>query len=519
MLLHDSLDFYARERRDALCIAFRDRRLSYGEARDHANRVASALAASDVGPGDRYAVLAKNCAEYPLWYFGGSKAGAATVPLNYRLAPRELAYIANDAGAKLVIARGELVDEIEKVRADLPTVKTWVSLDGPRPDGWIDYADWVGAQPAEPPDHRSRNEDVLYQMYTSGTTGRPKGAILSQHAVTSNLVQQMAVLQAQDDDHTLVVAPIYHAAAALAVMGAVASGTSMLIHEDFSPQDVVDAMSEGGVTRTLLVPVMIQVCLGTVPDVAERDYTKLHTIIYGASPIAAEVLRRAIDVFRCAFTQGYGMTETTAALTFLTPRDHERALDEKPELLLSAGRPLPGTRLLVVGEDGEPVKNGAVGEILARGDQIMSGYWNLEEATAEALAGGWLHTGDAGRIDDEGYLYIQDRVKDMIVSGGENVYPREVENALFEHPAVADVAVLGVPDEQYGEAVKAIVVLAPGAEAGEDDLIAFCREQLASYKRPRSVDFVGELPRNASGKVLKKELREQYWKGHDRRVS
>jgi acyl-CoA synthetase (AMP-forming)/AMP-acid ligase II len=519
MLLHDSLDYFARERPGALCIEFGAQRISYAGALEHTDRLAAALASEGVGSRDRFAVLAKNCLEYPLFYFAGSKTGAVTVPLNYRLAPRELAYIVTDSGAKLVIARGELVEQIERVRGELPDVKTWVSLDGPRPEGWIDYGDWIAAQPARVPEHSGVSEDVLYQMYTSGTTGRPKGAVLSHSAVISNLIQQMAAVTSLPEDHTLVVAPIYHAAAALTVMGSLSTGTSMVIHEDFSPKDVVDALSDGGVTRTMLVPVMIQVCLGMVPDVAERDYTRLHTIIYGASPIASEVLRRAIDVFGCDFTQGYGMTETTAALTFLSPADHRRALAEKPELLLSAGRPLPGTQVRIVDESGAPLPAGSVGEILARGDQIMQGYWNLPDATEEALRGGWLHTGDAGMLDDEGFLYIQDRVKDMIVSGGENVYPREVENALFEHPAVADVAVLGVPDEKFGEAVKAIVVLAAGAEASADDLIAFCREQLAGYKRPRSVDFVSELPRNASGKVLKKELREKYWQGHDRRVS
>jgi acyl-CoA synthetase (AMP-forming)/AMP-acid ligase II len=519
MLLHDSLDFFAREKSDALCIECGDRRLDYAEAHDHASRLATALASQGLGRGDRFAVLAKNCLEYPLFYFAGSKSGAAPVPLNYRLAPPELAYIVRDSGSRLVIARGELVEQLDSVRDDLGDVKTWVSLDGPRPEGWIDYADWLAAHPARSLEHRGEAGDDLYQMYTSGTTGRPKGAVLTHAAVIANLIQQMAALTTLPDDRTLVVAPLYHAAAALTALGSISTGASMLVHEDFSPVEVVKALSEGGVTRTTLVPAMIQACLVMVPDAAERRYEKLHTIVYGASPIAADVLRKAIDVFRCDFTQGYGMTETTAALTFLSPADHRRALEDKPELLLSAGRPLPGTELRIVDENDEPVPTGTVGEIVARGDQIMRGYWNLPEATGETLRGGWLHTGDAGILDDEGFLFIQDRVKDMIVSGGENVYPREVENALFEHPAVADVAVLGVPDEKFGEGVKAIVVLRTGQEASAEEIIEFCKGRLAGYKRPRSVDFVAELPRNASGKVLKKELREKYWQGHDRRVS
>jgi acyl-CoA synthetase (AMP-forming)/AMP-acid ligase II len=505
MLLHDPLDYFARERPDQLCIEFGARRIGFGEAQRHANRLARALAGRGVGRGDRFAVLARNCLEYPLVYAAGSKSGAVPVPLNYRLAPRELAYIVSDSGARLVIARGELVEQLEAVRSELGQVTTWVSLDGPRPEGWIDYAEWLADQAEGPPELRGEADDDLYQMYTSGTTGRPKGAVLTHAAVAANMIQQMAAVRSLPDDHTLVVAPLYHAAAALTALGSMSSGTSMLVHEDFSPADVVAALSEGGVTRTTLVPAMIQACLLLRPDAAERRYEKLHTIIYGASPIAADVLRRALEVFRCDFTQGYGMTETTATLTFLSPADHRRALAGRSELLLSAGRPLPGTELRIVDENDEPVPTGPVGEKVARGDQT--------------LRGGWLHTGDAGMLDEEGYLFIQDRVKDMIVSGGENVYPREVENCLFEHPAVADVAVIGVPDEKWGESVKAIVVLRAGQEAGSDDLVDFCRERLAGYKRPRSVDFVAELPRNASGKVLKKELREKYWQGHERRVS
>jgi fatty-acyl-CoA synthase len=315
------------------------------------------------------------------------------------------------------------------------------------------------------------------------------------------------------------VAPLYHAAAAVTTFVTVQAGGTLYIQEDFVPADVVKALSEERIAFAMLVPAMIQFCLVGVPDVAARRFDDLRLIIYGSSPIAEQTLRQAIDVFGCEFLQGYGMTETTAAATYLFPADHQRALAGEPQLLLSAGRPLLGTEVRIVDENDAPVPNGTIGEVAVRGPQLMRGYWNLPEPSAEALRGGWMHTGDAGILDDEGFLYIQDRVKDMIVSGGENVYPREVEDVLFQHPAVADVAVIGVPDEKWGEAVKAIVVLKAGETVDAETLLAHCKGRLGGYKRPRSVDFIDALPRNPSGKVLKKDLREKFWAGQSRRVS
>jgi acyl-CoA synthetase (AMP-forming)/AMP-acid ligase II len=277
-------------------------------------------------------------------------------------------------------------------------------------------------------------------------------------------------------------------------------------------------MSEQGIAVASLVPAMIQACCVEVRDVAERAYERLRLLVYGASPIAESTLARALEIFGCEFGQGYGMTETASCVTFLLPEDHRRALAGRPDLLLSAGRPVLGTEVRIVDADDRPVATGGLGEIAARGPQLMRGYWKQPEATAEALRGGWMHTGDAGSLDGEGYLYVRDRVKDMIVSGGENVYPREVEDVLFQHPAVADVAVIGVPDERWGEAVRAVVVLRAGAQTNAQALMDFCRGRIADYKRPRSVAFQDALPRNPSGKLLKRELRESAWAGHGRRV-
>ncbi|HYC00812.1 MAG TPA: long-chain-fatty-acid--CoA ligase [Candidatus Limnocylindrales bacterium] len=519
MRVHDYLDYHARRRPQADFAVDAHQRITYGEARERANRLANALIAADLRAGDRIAFLSKNSADYPLVFLGCSKAGVVPVPLNYRLAGPELAYIIGDAGARLLLASAEYVGLLDEIRPELITVERYVAIDAPEAAGWEDFRSMVASGSAAEPERWIDEESDVYQMYTSGTTGRPKGAILTHRAVTAQMAQIEAVFPMTRGERFLVVAPMYHAAAAATSFKALSAGAAMNIHADFSPDAVIDALSSQGITRVTLVPAMIQACLLTVPDVAARDYGSLKVITYGASPIAEQVLRRAMEVFGCDFAQGYGMTETTAVLTYLEPDDHRRALAEKPELLLSAGRPIPGTHVRIVDENEEEVPRGTIGEIVARGPQMMRGYWNLPEASAETLKDGWLHTGDAGVMDEEGFVYLQDRLKDMIVSGGENVYPREVENVLFEHPAVADAAVLGVPDQKWGEAVKAVVVLRSGATATAEELVEFCRGRLAGYKRPRSVDFVETLPRNPSGKVLKRELREKYWAGHSRRVS
>jgi fatty-acyl-CoA synthase len=521
MRLFDHLDFHAREIPATVFASCGARGFTFAEACAETNRIAHALAATGLQPGERVAVLAKNCLELLLLYYGAAKAGVVPVPLNYRLAPAEWVFLIDDAQAKLVIGRGEYVTALQALRAELPRVATWIAVDAEAPPGWTKWEAWLAGRSPDALDVFVPEESDLYQMYTSGTTGRPKGAVLSHRAVTAQIHQlvAMAALHLDPGDRYLIVAPLYHAAAAVSSFFALSQGGSIVLHEDFVPSEVVRCLAEDDIVATNLVPAMIQACLVMVPDAGHRRYDRLRFIIYGASPIAEETLRRALEVFACDFAQGFGMTETTAVLTYLAPADHRRALAEKPELLLSAGRPLAGTDLLIVDKDDRPLPLGTIGEIVARGPQLMKGYWNMAEATAEALRGGWMHTGDAGTVDAEGFLYIQDRVKDMIVSGGENVYPREIENVLFQLAAVADAAVIGVPDDRWGETVHAVLVLRQGQSATTEEIVAHCRAHLGGFKVPRSVEIVDTLPRNPSGKVLKRELREPYWKGRSRRVS
>lgn len=519
MRLHDFLDYYANNYPDSDFAVQGQRRLNYREALTEVHQLSNAFAAARIGPGDRVALLSKNSIEYAICYYAASKSGVVPVPLNYRLAPPEWAYIISDSGSKMVIASKEFQEGIDTVRGELRSVVNFVAVGDSTKPGWADYGNLVGAQPATAPAHYVASTEDLLQMYTSGTTGRPKGTVLTHNNVGENIHQCSPTLNMERGDQFLIVAPMYHAAAGFCTFLTVSKGGCLHILEDFNPIEVVRVLSEENIASILLVPAMIQACLVAVPDVAERRYDNLRRLVYGGSPISEGTLRRAMEVFKCDFIQVFGMTELSPVATFLTPDDHRRALEDKPELLLSAGKSILGTEARIVDEDDNPVPNRTMGELLIRGPQVMKGYWNLPQETAETLRGGWMHTGDTGTMDDEGYVYIQDRVKDMILSGGENVYPRVVENVLFKHPAVADAAVIGVPDEQWGETVKAVVVLRDGQSATGEEIIEFCRGHLGGFELPRSVDTIPALPRNASGKVLKRELREPYWEGQGRRVA
>lgn len=516
--LHDFFDYWSQQRPEGEFATQGERRLTYGEAQDRVNRLANAFVDAGLESGDRVAVLARNSPDYLLLYLAASKADTVLVPLNYRLTPVDWGYIIGDARPRVLFAAEPFRRAVDSFRDTLDTVERFVALDEAGP-GWESFRQWSVDGPATPPDRYVSDLHDVYQMYTSGTTGQPKGAVLTHGAVTANLIQNDLTLRTRPGERSLVVTPLFHAAVIPSALSWLVGGGAMVIHADFVPADVVRALSDERIAYALLVPAMIQACLVNVPDVATREYPGLRLIQYGASPIAEQTLRRAMNAFRCDFLKSYGLTEATQVLTYLSPADHRRALEDRPKLLLSTGRPALGTEIRVVDELDAPLPNGAIGEIVARGPQLMRGYWKRPKESAEALRGGWLHTGDAGVIDDEGYVYVQDRLKDVIVSGGENVYPRAVEDVLFQHPAVADAAVIGVPDERWGETVKAVVVLRAGMAATQEEIIEHCRGKVAGFARPRSVDVVAALPRNPSGKVLKRVLREPYWRGQSRRVA
>lgn len=502
---------------DKPAFIFEGKRFTWSEADERINRLANALLGLGLERGDHVAVLSKNCHEYFETYFGCSRSATICTAFNYRLTPHELHYVIDNSEAKVIIVSDEFLDTFEEIRPNLKMAKDYIVI-GTAPEGMKCYDDFIAAASSEKPVIEQHENDVVLQMYTSGTTGLPKGAMLSHRNLITNAVGCSFGMQLQPNDCILMVAPLYHMAAGMCSLAVILQGGPILLHRDFNPIAILDDMEGGEVTTALLIPVMINFLL-QMPEIEKRDFSNIRGLIYGASPIPVEVLRKAIEVFQCDFVQGYGQTESSAVLCVLRPEDH--ILDGTPEevqRLASAGREVFGTEVRVVDENGNNVKPGEIGEVVGRGANVMKGYWKMPQATAETIRDGWLHTGDLGTVDDAGYVYILDRTKDMIISGGENIYSREIEEVLHKHPAVADAAVIGVPHEQWGETVKAFVVLREGHAATEEEIIDFTREFLAGFKRPRSVEFIDTLPRNLSGKVLKKVLREPYWRDEKRQV-
>jgi len=518
MIVSDLLRRHATLRPDHIAISFAGRALSYKTLEERVNRLANALLGLGIRKGDRVAVLAHNRSEYLELYFANGKIGSVTTPLNYRLTAPELEYIITDSEAVALFVAEELVPTIAEIKTLLPRVRHFICIGG-RHEGYLDYEPWLAAGSASEPVATVMEGDLLWQMYTSGTTGRPKGAMVTHRAVLTNVRQILDDFPIRVGDRTLIVAPTYHAAAMMKTMSTLAVGGGVVVKKSFDPGELLRTFAADGITHALLVPAMILALLDT-PGLAAADLRTLKWIVYGASPIPLEVLRKAIETFKCNFVQGYGQTEASAVLTMLAAEDHVlEGAPEKVRRLQSCGREVYGCEVRVVDPENRDVRPGEIGEVIARGDQLMAGYWGMPEATAETLRGGWLHTGDLATVDEEHYIYIMDRLKDMIVSGGENVYPREIEEVLFAHPAVADATCIGVPSERWGEEVKAVVVLREGRRETEADLLRFCGEHLAGFKRPRTVDFRQSLPKNPSGKVLKRELREPYWRGQTRRVN
>ncbi len=516
LCIGDVIRSHASARPDSVAIRYSGRDILWSEHFDRAKAVASGLVAAGVHSQDHVAFIEKNSVEFFEFTFGCGLVNAINVAVNWRLAPAEMAYTINDSKSKVIVVGPDFFSAIEQVESELATVTKIVAIgDHPR---WESYEDWIAAQPAQDPLVSSTPQDISIQLYTSGTTGLPKGVMLTNSNLFTLLDQVSDSWGFGPSANNMVCMPLFHIGGAGWALAGMYSGCRTVLVRDFIPNAVLDTIIAEGVTTALFVPAMLGF-LSMVPGAADRTYP-IRKIVYGASPITNETLIAAMHTFKCEFRQVFGMTETTGAITQLEPEDHDPTGD-RAHLLRSAGRPYPWVELKIVDLDsGEDLATGEVGEVWTRSPQNMLGYWAKPEETAKTITeDGWLKTGDAGFIDAEGFLFLTDRVKDMIVSGGENVYPAEVENALAAHPAIAEIGVIGVPSERWGETVKAIVVKRPGHEVTAPEIIAFAKERLASYKCPTSVDFIEALPRNPSGKILKRELREPFWAGHSRRVN
>jgi len=496
-----------------------DKRFTYGQFAERVFRLANLFREMGVGQGDCIAILHQNSHEFLETYFAAAQIGAILNPLNFRLSPAELAFILKDSGASVLIVASRFSDTV----AALPKHKvalTKVILTGNQkrelPYRTLAYEEGIQGQISTPPSVPQIDDDhIAHLYYTSGTTGRPKGVMLSHKNVCTHALAAIAELGIRDTDIWVHVAPLFHLADAWATFALTWVGGRHVTVPEFKSEAILATMERERVTITNMIPTMLNLLVNT-PGVEGYDFSSLRVLLSGGAPIAPDVVRRIIETFRCDYIQTYGMTETSPYLTLSKLKENLLSLPEEEQFNYKAktGRPFLGVLLKVVRKDGREVAPDGkeVGEIVVKGDIVTPGYWNNPEETAKAIKDGWLHTGDMAVLDKEGYVNIVDRKKDMIITGGENVYSVEVENVLYKHPAVLEAAVIGVPDPKWGEAVKAVVVLKDGQSTTEEEIISFCKERIAHYKAPKSVDFVSELPKTGSGKIYKKGLKEQYWK-------
>jgi acyl-CoA synthetase (AMP-forming)/AMP-acid ligase II len=512
--LRDMINNVAQRYPDKPAFLCEGRSYTFEQVNRRINSLAHALTDLGVEKGDRVGILAYNCSQY-FEVFGLAKAGRVCVPLNYRSVGRELMYLIDNSEISTLIFGSAFAEVVNSIRQELGGIRSFICLDGEIDDA-LNYEELIGAFPPEEPVDDVNPDDPCVLFYTSGTTGRPKGAIHTHKSIIAET--QVPYRGLSSSDVVLCVMPFFHVGGSAAhLIPAFAAGATQVIHKSFDETAILRTIEDEGVTYVFLVPTMI-IRLLEHPDLMKYDLSSLHGVGYTGAPMPIEALRLGIERVGEVFFQELGQTETMN-MTVLKREEHR--LDGSPRemrRLESVGRPPIEGELRVVDERGRDVAIGETGELVARSDRIMQGYWRMPKETAATMRDGWLHTGDVGRMDEDGYIYLVDRKKDMIISGGENIYSREVEDVLYMHPAVREAAVIGVPDDLWGESVKAVVVLKEGASASEGEIIDFCKENLASYKKPRSIEFRDELPKTASGKIKKVEIRESHWQGYEKRI-
>jgi len=497
-------------------LLFEGRRFPFAEQAARMFRLANALLGNGLKKQERVAVLARNCSEY-IEIFGACEiAGFVAINLNVRLSDAELATICRDSQPSAMICSKDFLAQARALAAQLSCIRLRIAI-GSEDADTLSYEHLVSESSADEPTATAGPSDIAYLMYTSGTTGEPKGVMISHAAMVEATRMLSHEAGVSSTDKALIVMPLFHLGGKIEQMNFNLMGAEVVLKAAFDAEDILDTIEKERVTAAHFAPAMIQRLLDVL-EAKPYGVSTLRCVHYASAPMPGPLLRRAIDRMGPIFVQVYGMTECLIG-TILKSHEHLRSSPEGERRLRSAGQPLLGNEVKIVREDGTACDTGEIGEILFRSPTIMSGYWNKPELTAEVVRDGWIHTQDLGFVDGSNFVYVVDRKKDMIISGGENIYSWEVEEALRAHPDVADVAVIAVPDEVWGESVKACVQMRPGASANEVELIDYARSKIASYKKPRSIDFVQSLPRLFNGKIDKKALRAPYWRGRDRQVS
>lgn len=509
----------AQIRKNSVATINDDRQRTWAEIRERIARFAGGLHSLGIKAGDRIAILSLNSDRYFEYYFAVPWAGACIVPLNIRWSPKENAYSLKDAGAKILLVDDTFAKMIPALlKEDVELEHIIYMGDKETPDGLLNYEELISKNEGVEDAYRN-NDDLAGIFYTGGTTGFPKGVMLTHTNLWSSAIASISFLQLSEDSRILHAAPMFHIADGAMTQAGMLAGAMHVFIPMFTPAGTIEAISDKKATHTLLVPIMIQMTINE-PSIKGADLSSLKFLLYGAAPIAEAVLIQATKTLpQTNFLQGYGQTEMAPIITILGAKYHTT---EGPFAgkLKSAGRAAPSIEIKIVSDSGEILATGKIGEIIAKGPNAMIGYWNKPEETAVSLRNGWVHTGDAGYLDKDGFLFLVDRVKDMIVSGGENVYSAVVENAINNHPAVDQVIVIGIPHDKWGEQVHAEVILKKGQTATEAEIIAKTKEYIANYKCPRSVKFRTEpFPLSGAGKLLKREVRKAYWDTKDRQIS
>jgi acyl-CoA synthetase (AMP-forming)/AMP-acid ligase II len=502
---------------DKTAIVFEGKRYTFGQLNERVNRLANGLIKMGVKQGDRVGFIQVNCNQCVETYFAVAKMGGIYLPLNFRAKEKEFTYMLNTAEATTLIVGDRYVPMIKSIQSECKSLKYLISIEN-KQDDMLYYEDIIKDSPPDDVITEIDDDETTILMYTAGTTGFPKGVMLSHTSFSSYMLENVTPADPEATESNILTVPLYHVAGIQAMMAAIYGGRTLVMERQFEPEEWMTLVETEKANRAMMVPTMLKQLLDH-PNFKKHDLSSLKVITYGAAPMPLPVIRKALEEFPgVSFINAFGQTETASTITALGPEDHmltgtEEEKEKKLRRLASIGKPMANVEMKVIDDDGKKLGIGEVGEILARGPRVMSGYWKDEEKTAKTIdKDGWVHTGDVGYVDEEGYYFLSGRSSDMIIRAGENISPEELENVIREHPKVEDVAVIGVPDETWGEEPRAVVIPKKGEKPTEEEIMEWCRERLASFKRPRTVVFVDDLPRNPMGKLIKREIREKYGK-------